>query len=114
MKDEENDPGNFRTITLQPICLKIFTSVLRNRLCEFVKRNNFIERCIQKGFIPKLSVTFEHTALLAHMIRDANLIQNTPVITLLDLKNSFRKVQHSLIYTVLRSRHVPGPLYIYY
>ena len=74
-KGEANDPGNFRPITLQPICLKIFTSVLRNRLFEFVKNNNFIESCIQKGFIPKVSGTFEQTALLAHMIRDAKLKQ---------------------------------------
>ena len=81
-KGEANDPGNFRPITLQPICLKIFTSVLRNRLFEFVKNNNFIECCIQKGFIPKVSGTFEHTALLAHMIRDAKLKQKSLVITL--------------------------------
>ena len=106
-KGEANDPGNFRPITLQPICLKIFTSVLRNRLFEFVKNNNFIECCIQKGFIPKVSGTFEHTALLPHMIRDAKLKQKSLVITLLDLKNVFGEVQHSLIYMVLRYHHVP-------
>ena len=31
-KGEANGPGNLRSITLQPICLKIFTSVLRSPL----------------------------------------------------------------------------------
>ena len=41
------------------------------------------------------------------MIRDAKLKQKPLVITLLDLKNAFGEVQHSLIYTVLRYHHVP-------
>ena len=41
------------------------------------------------------------------MIRDAKLKQKSLVITLLDLKNAFGEVQHSLIYTVLRYHHVP-------
>ena len=102
-----SDPGNFRPITLQPICLKVFTSVLRNRLFEFVKNNNYIECCIQKGFVPKMSGTFEHTALLAHLIRDAKLKQKSIVITLLDLKNAFGEVQHNLIHTILKYHHVP-------
>ena len=41
------------------------------------------------------------------MIRDAKLKQESLVITLLDLKNAFGEVQHSLIYEVLRYHHVP-------
>ena len=41
------------------------------------------------------------------MIRDAKLKQKSLVITLLDLKNAFGEVQHSLIYMVLRYHHVP-------
>ena len=41
------------------------------------------------------------------MIRDAKLKQKSLVITLLDLKNGFGEVQHSLIYTALRYHHVP-------
>ena len=85
----------------------MFTSVLRNRLFEFVKNNNYIECCIQKGFVPKMSGTFEHTALLAHLIRDAKLKQKSIVITLLDLKNAFGEVQHNLIHTILKYHHVP-------
>ena len=102
-----SDPGNLRPITLQHICLKVLTSILRNRLFEFVKNNNYIECCIQNGFVPKMSGTFEHTALLAHLIREAKLKQKSIVITLLDLKNSFGEVQHNLIHTILKYHHVP-------
>ena len=107
-KGEAIDQCNFRPITLHPICHKIFTFILRNPLFEFVKNNSFIKCCIQKGFIPKVSGTFRHTALLAHMIRDAKLKQKTLAITLLDLKNAFGEVQHSLIYMILRYHHVPN------
>ena len=87
----------------------MFTSVLRNRLFEYVKNNNYIECCIQKGLVPKMSGSFEHTALLAHLIRDAKLKQKSIVITLLDLKNAFGEVQHNLIHTILKYHHVPDP-----
>ena len=50
---------------------KNFTSILRNRMFKFLTANGFIENHIQKGFVPKISGTMEHTALLAHIIRDA-------------------------------------------
>ena len=90
-KGSPDDPGNFRPITLQPICLKIFTSILRNRMFKFLTANGFIENHIQKGFVPKISGTMEHTALLAHIIRDAKRKQRSLVVTMLDLKTLLEK-----------------------
>ena len=62
---------------------------------------------MQKGFIPKISGTIEHTQQLAYIIRHAKRKQKTLVVTLLDLKNAFREVSHSLIPTVLQFHHIP-------
>ena len=106
-KGASNEPSNFRPITLQPICLKIFTSIIRNRMFKFLTSNNLIENHIQKGFVPKISGTLEHTALLSHIIRDAKRKQRSLVITLLDLQNAFGEVQHGLIDTMLKYHHIP-------
>ena len=62
---------------------------------------------MHKGFIPKISGTTEHTQQLAYIIRHAKRKQKTLVVTLLDLKNAFGEVSHSLIPTVLQFHHIP-------
>ena len=65
-KGDTPDPANFRPITLESIPLKIFTSCLRE---------SFIEHKIQKGFLPQLTGTFEHTAQMANVINTARIKQ---------------------------------------
>ena len=101
-KGDTMEPANFRPITLESVPLKIFTSALRNSIFAFLSSNNFIEHGIQKGFIPRLSGTLEHTSLMAHIINRARSRQRSLVITLLDLKNAFGEVHHNLIGKVLR------------
>ena len=94
-KSGETDiPSNFRpiTITLETVPLKIFTSILRNRMYRFLNENNYIENSIQKGFVSGMTGTFEHIAHLAQMIKQAKLKQRSIVVTLLDLKNAFGEV----------------------
>ena len=48
-KGDSDKPENFRPITLEPvILLKVFTSLLRDRIYGFLQENNFIEFQIQK------------------------------------------------------------------
>ena len=73
----------------------------------FLKANGYIEHQIQKGFLPKLTGTFEHTAQMASVINAARIKQKSLVITLLDLKNAFGEVHHNLIPEVLKYHHIP-------
>ena len=82
-KDSTDDPGNFRPITLESVPLKIFTSAMRNRMYEFLLKNKYIESSVQKGFTPGMTGTFEHTAQLAHLIRQAKKQQRSLIVTLL-------------------------------
>ena len=106
-KGESEDPANFRPITLEPVTLKIFTACLRDKIFEFLKENNYIEHNLQKGFIPKLSGTFKHTAQMGHIIDKARLKQRSLIVTLLDLKNAFGEVNHNLISAVYKYHHIP-------
>ena len=81
-KDSTDNPANIRTITLEPVALKIFTSCLRNKICAFLLQNNFIEFHIQKGFVHSMPGTFEHTAHLAYVINNARVKQRSLHVTL--------------------------------
>ena len=48
-KGSTDDPGKSRPITLETVTLKILTSALRNKVCQFLSSNNYIETNIQKG-----------------------------------------------------------------
>ena len=80
---------------------------IRNRIFEYLKANDYIECRVQKCFILKISGTIEHTQQLAYIISHAKRKQKTLVVTLLDLKNAFGEVSHSLIPTVLQLHHIP-------
>ena len=65
--------------------LKVFTSLLRDRMFEFLHNNKYIENSIQKGFTPGLSGTFEHIANMSHVINDARRRHRSVTITSIDL-----------------------------
>ena len=101
-----NDPANFRPITLEPVIVKVFTSLIRNRIYSFISKNNYIESHIQKGFWQGISGTVEHTELMSYLIDQACNKQRGLVITLLDLRNAFGEVHHELIKSVLRFHNI--------
>ena len=87
--------------------LKILTSALRNKVCQFLSSNNYIETNIQKGFVNGISGTFEHTSHLAYVINNARQSQRSLIVTLLGLRNAFGQVYHNLIDCVLEHHHIP-------
>ena len=75
---------------------------------NFLLANGYIENSIQKGFVPKMSGTFEHISHLGYMINHARRKQKSLTITLIDLRNAFGEVNHNLIDAVLEFHHIPG------
>ena len=102
-KGDSDKPENFRPITLEPVLLKVFTLLLRDRIYGFLQENNYIECQIQKGFIQRLCDTLEHTYNLSYLIDRARIKQRSLTVTLLDLRNAFGEVDHMLIKTTLGS-----------
>ena len=100
-KEATDNPSNFRSITLESVPLKIFTSCLRNSIFKFLTEINFIDTAIQKGFYPKISGTLEHTAEIAHVFNHARVKQLSLVITLLHLQKNIHhhaRFQHPIHY----------------
>ena len=53
-------------------------------------------------FMPGTSGTFEHITEMSHIINHSRKQQRSVTITLIDLKNAFGEVHHSLIQFILR------------
>ena len=57
-----------------------------------------------------MSGIWEHIAQLSYLINQSRKKQRSITITLLDLKNAFGEVSHSLIKTTLRYHHIPDSI----
>ena len=106
-KGSTDNPENFRPITLECACLKIFTTIMRNKIGTFLQKNGYVETHIQKGFVEGMSGTFEHLSHLTYALKDAKKLQRSLTVTLIDLRNAFGLVRHDLIMSTLKFHHVP-------
>ena len=107
-KGSDTDPANFRPTTLQLVMSKIFTSIIRNRLYNFVAENKYIKNNVQKRFCDDISGCYEHTeVLINHVINHARKKQRDLVVTLVDLKSAFGEIDHKLLAEVLKYHKVP-------
>jgi len=106
-KGDVCEPQNFRPIALQPVLGKIFTSCIRNKLWSFLVKNGAIDMKMQKGFWPGVNGVTEHIELLQYLLQFQKKKKRDIFLILLDLKNAFGEVHHSLIRFALRQHHVP-------
>ena len=60
--------------------------------------------------MPGMSGTFEHIVEMIHIINHSRKQQRSVTITLIDLKNAFGEVHHSLIQSVLRYHYRPDEI----
>ena len=86
---------------------KMFTSVVQNRLYQFVEKGEHIESNLQKRFWEKVPVCVEHVETLIHIMNKARLKQTNSVITLVDLKNAFGDVNNHLFVESFKLHHIP-------
>ena len=59
-KGSNVEPSKLRPITLQPVFAKIYSSLIRNRIYNFLLENQFTESNMQKGFWRAISEKIEH------------------------------------------------------
>ena len=107
-KGDTTDPANFRPITLQPVLYKVFASIWKARMTEYLTKNNYLDRKIQKGFTSGIDGVSCHTEQLTYVMKEARRHSRSLVITLLDLRNAFGEIQHELIRESLRFHHMPA------
>ena len=60
--------------------------------------------------MPGMSGSCEHIAEKSHIINHSRKQQQSVTITLIDLKNAFGEVHHSLIPTVLSYHYIPDEI----
>lgn len=105
--NDPQPPRNFRPIALTPCIGKIFTTVMRNRWLSFMMTNGYINRDIQKAFMPGTPGCTEHHCKLAAILTEARRKHKSLAVCWLDLANAYGSVHHSLIQFAVQHYHAP-------
>lgn len=100
-------PTNFRPIALTSCVGKLFTTIFRNRWLSFMLANKYLDRSVQKAFMPKIPGCIEHHLKLGTILKDAKQKHRALAVCWLDLMNAYGSVHHSLISFALQHYHAP-------
>ena len=60
--------------------------------------------------MPSMSGTFEHIEEMSHIINHSRKQKRSVIITLINLKNAFGEVHHSLIQSLLLYHYIPDEM----
>ena len=71
-KGDANSPENFHPIALTSTIGKLFHWILAQRLEKFLLDNNYIDPCLQKGFLSGINGVMEHSLSLNSIIDKIN------------------------------------------
>ena len=74
---------------------------------KYLTKNNLLDTTMQKGFWPGINGVTEHVELLQYLLRHQKSEKRSIYVVLLDLKNAFGEVHHSLIRFSLTHHHIP-------
>ena len=106
-KENPAVPGHFRPIALTSCIGKVFSSILKHRWLSFMVANRYMDRTVQKAFIPGVPGCIEHSTKLAAALHEAHFKHRSIIVCWLDLYGS---VHHDLIHFALQHYNAPAKL----
>lgn len=72
-----------------------------------MNKNEFIDKSIQKAFVPGVSGCLEHNQLMWETLKYAKKEQLAICISWLDLANAYGSIRHNLIHFAMKYYHIP-------
>ena len=109
----KENPKNWRPISLTSALGKTFHTIIAHRLTQHLTEHHVIDPQIQKGFLPSINGTLEHTQTLCSLLRHYQKHKTQYCLAQLDLSNAFGSVPHHIIHAALKWAQVP-PEVIHY
>ena len=109
-KDEttpNDEPTNFRMISLTLIVGKLYHTLEAKRTVDFMVSNKYLDPTALKAYIEGINGCVEHVTLVQEVIQHARLNHKTAHLTCFDLEDDFGSVSHMLIPHVTNHYHIP-------
>ena len=98
-KGNQNDHDNYRGISLCDISSKLYSSIINNRLQEWIEQNNLTGEC-QAGFEKDYS-TVDHMFTLMAMIQKQFALNRKLYVAFIDFEMAFDSTSRKLLWPIL-------------
>ena len=108
-KGNQNDPDNYGGISLCHISSKLYSSIINNRLQEWIEQNNLTGEC-QAGFKKDYS-TVDHMFTLMAMIQKQFALNRKLYVAFIDFEKAFDSISRKLLWPILLKNGIKGRLY---
>ena len=109
-KDEngsDQDPSNFRMISLTLNIGKLYHSLEAQRTIDFMVGNKYLDPISQKAYIDGINGCVEHVTVIQEVIQHAKINHRTVHMTWFDLEDAFGSISHVLIPFVMNYYNIP-------
>lgn len=107
---DNSQPGNMRPISILNAEGRLFWTIYQERLADYMLKNGYIDRSVQKAFLPGMAGCIEHATMVSELFKDAKQRQRSLCTIWLDLANAYGSIRHSLAYFALEWYHVPAEM----
>ena len=105
----QNDPSNYRGISLCDISSKLYSSIINNRLQEWTEQNSLMGEC-QAGFKKDYSTVDLMYTLMA-MIQKQFTLNRKLYMAFIDFEKAFDSISRKLLWPILFKNGIKGRLY---
>ena len=89
---------------------EVFSSIFKHRWLSFMMANGYMDRNIQKAFMPGVPGCIEHSTKLVAVLHEAHTKHCSIAVCWLDLANTYGSFHHDLIHFALRHYNAPAKL----
>ena len=105
----ENGPNSYRGISLCHISSKLYSSIINNRLQEWIEQNKLTGEC-QAGFKKDCS-TVDHMFTVMAMIQKQFALNRKLHVAFIDFEKVFDSISRKLLWPILMKNGIKGRLY---
>ena len=103
----DDDPANFRMISLTLNIGKLYHTLEAQRMINFMVANGYLDPVAQKAYIEGINGCVEHVCVVQEIMQHARLNHKTVNITWFDLADAFGSINHLLIPFVMKHYNIP-------
>nr|QBK88707.1 MAG: reverse transcriptase [Mimivirus LCMiAC01] len=107
-KGPKDDIKSFRQIMAIPNSVSHFHRILALRLNEYLDKNNYVDKSIQKGGVSGIKFgILEQIYKVKEAIKNANTYNKSACVMFLDISNAFGNLNVGKLADVMKKYHIP-------
>lgn len=107
---DKNEPLSYRGISLMPTIAKIFTSIINNRLKQYLESNSLL--CDEQNGFRENRSCLDHIFSVSTILRNRLSNKKDTFTCFVDFAKAFDSVNHKILWSILQANGLHGNIFI--